>query len=440
MMIKLFKNISLVAFSLIIMNGQVLAQGLLTLEDALKLAFANNHAVLFASKQSEIDQNNNSIGTAGFLPSLDANAGLRKSVLNVNQLYLDGREVNRTGAVSDQLDAGIALNWTIFDGTRMFLRKEQLAEMQRIGELEYKNMLELSATDIINQYFLIVRIKAELINIEESLEISRERMSLTELRETLGKLSKFDVLQAKTDLNSDIADSIDATIEYQNAKIELKRMIGIGDYDDFDVESEIELLPNIAETPNNIIENQNTQLLLAKQNQKLADLESSISNSNFLPRVNAFGAYNWARAKSQSGFLSENTSYGLNYGLNLSLNIFDGLNSSRESENAQIRIEMSDILYRQTAQSVFSELRKVQNTYNALKMKLDFELENIAVAEENMALATDRLNLGIITPLEFREVQNKLNIARTRLTETKYQLKQSETTLLKITGNLISGN
>jgi outer membrane protein len=440
MMIKFFKNISLIAFSLILLSGQVIAQGLLTLEDALKLAFANNHAVLFASKQSEIDQNNNSIGNAGFLPSLDANAGLRKSILNVNQLYLDGREVNRTGALSDQMDAGIALNWTIFDGTRMFIRKEQLAEMQKIGELEYKNMLELTATDIINQYFSIVRTKAVLISIEESLEISRERMSLTELRESLGRLSKFDVLQAKTDLNSDIADSIDAAIQYQNSKIELKRMIGIGEYDDFDVEAVIDLLPQIVAVGENEIENQNTQLLLAKQNQKLANLESSLANSYYLPQLDAFGAYNWARAKSQSGFLSENTSYGLNYGLNLSLNIFDGLNSSRESENAKIRIEMSDIIYRQTAQSVFSEIRKVQNTYNALKMKLDFELENIAVAEENMDLASDRLNLGIITPLEFREVQNNLNKARTRLTETQYQLKQSETTLLRITGNLISGN
>lgn len=430
----------IVILTIIISGSSAVSQDILNLEDALKLAFENNHSVIFAGKQSKIDSNNNVIGNAGFLPTLDANAGVRKSVLNVNQSYLDGRQVNRTGAVSDQLDAGIALNWTIFDGTRMFLRKEQLSEIQKIGELEYKNMLELTANDIINQYFGIVRIKADLQSITDNLEISRDRLELTELRESLGKASKFDVLQAKTDLNSDIADSIDKAIEYQNAKIELNRMMGISEYEEFEVGSVIELMPAFSIPSFDIVKQQNTALLIAQQNKNLAELESSMAQSFLLPQINAFGAYNWSRAKSQSGFLSENTSYGLNYGLTLSLNLFDGLNSSREVENAAIRIEMSEILYRQIAESINAQMLRELNTYNALKLKLEFEFENIAVSEENMMLASDRLSLGVITPLEFREAQNKLNHARTRLTGTQYQLKVSETTLLRIIGNLISSN
>lgn len=413
------------------------SQDVMTLGNALQIAFANNHQVLLVSKQLEIAQNNNTLGNAGFLPNLSIGSGWRESIQNVNQVFLDGRSVDRTGARADQFDAGINLNWTIFDGMKMFLIKEQFSEIERIGQLELKSIMEITAGNIISTYYNIVRIKSQLRYISESVQISRERFSLTKIREEVGRTSKFDVLQAQTDLNTDIADSISIAIEFLNSKMDLTLLMGLSKFEDFDVEDDI-IIRDIIPIPDiSSLESKNTNLQIAKQNKKIAEIERSIANSALLPQLNLYGNYNLSQAKSQSGFLIENSAIGGNYGLSISYSIFEGFNRRRNIENATTKIEMSAIDYNFLADNIISRLKKEFNTIELLKSKLGFDKENILVAEENMQLASERLSLGVITPIEFREIQNKLNQARTRLTETLYLLKLSETTILHITGSLI---
>lgn len=424
-----------------VLNASLLqSQQIMTLENALQIAFANNHQVLIAGKQLEIDKNNNTIGNAGFLPNLSLGAGWRESIQNVNQVFLDGRGVDRTGARSDQIDAGINLNWTIFDGMRMFLRKEQFSELEKTGELEFRSMLELTASQVITLYYGIVRFKSRLQSITETVQISRERLSLTQTREELGRVSKFDVLQAQTDLNTDIADSISIAIELLNSKIELTKIIGLSKFEDFDVENEIKLNGDILLPDKVTLENRNTNLTILQQNMKIAEIEMDIAKSTLLPQLNFYGNYSLSRAKSQSGFLIENNSIGGNYGITLSYGIFEGFNRSRNIQNALIKTEMSEIQYNLLKESIIAQLNKEYNTIELLNNKLKFDQENISVSEENMQLTSERLSLGVITPIEFREVQNKLNQARTRLTETLYLLKLSETSILHLSGSLINQN
>jgi outer membrane protein TolC len=66
------------------------------------------------------------------------------------------------------------------------------------------------------------------------------------------------------------------------------------------------------------------------------------------------------------------------------------------------------------------------------------EKQNLIAAEENLDIALERLRLGNITPLEFRETQINLFNAKSRLVAAQFEAKSAETELLRLSGQLIT--
>jgi outer membrane protein TolC len=101
------------------------AQQILTLNEALKIALANNYSIQLAKNDAEIAINSNYAGAAGMLPTVAVTASQDNVVNNTQQKFLNGTENNKDGAKSNQLNAGIELGWTIFDGLKMFATKNK---------------------------------------------------------------------------------------------------------------------------------------------------------------------------------------------------------------------------------------------------------------------------------------------------------------------------
>src|SRR5690606_3046758 len=128
-----------------------------------------------ARNEAEIADNNANIGNAGFLPFLDANGSYSKSINNTRQEFFDGRNVERDGAESSNLSLGVSLNWTIFDGLRMFASLDRLKALRETGELNFRLEVENNISEIISTYYNIVRL-------EEVLEVIRSEEHTSELQ------------------------------------------------------------------------------------------------------------------------------------------------------------------------------------------------------------------------------------------------------------------
>jgi len=99
----------------------------LSLEDAVRISLENNYTIKIARSEAQIDENNLSRGNAGFLPSLDLTGRANNSSQNVSQVFLDGRLVEKDGAKSSLYEGSLGLNWTVFDGFRMFISYDRLS-------------------------------------------------------------------------------------------------------------------------------------------------------------------------------------------------------------------------------------------------------------------------------------------------------------------------
>jgi outer membrane protein TolC len=154
---------------------------------------------------AEIAKNNNTLGKAGFLPTLTATGTKSWTVNNTKLEFFSGDVREGKNAHSDNFNPNATLNWTIFDGFNMWISKERLNELENLGEIEARITIEENVIRMVASYYQIVQQEMLLDVIREALALSLERKKLSEARIQLGADSKLDLLQALSDLDADSA-------------------------------------------------------------------------------------------------------------------------------------------------------------------------------------------------------------------------------------------
>jgi len=96
------------------------AQEVLSLEDAVKIALENNYEIKISKNELSIDKTNASIGNAGILPRVSANVIDNNNIINLTQTRIDGSVNTLNNAKNNTMVYGVGLDWTVFDGFRMF--------------------------------------------------------------------------------------------------------------------------------------------------------------------------------------------------------------------------------------------------------------------------------------------------------------------------------
>ena len=423
---------------IIALNHQSYSQETLTLQDAIAITLSNNFSISIARNESKIAENNSTIGNAGFLPTLDASGSYTKSSSNTKQEYFDGRTIDRSGAKSTNINAGINLNWTIFDGLAMFGNINMLKELKRIGKANFKSEVENNIADVTETYYNLIREKQVLDVLRETITISEERVRIAQSKKDVGSGSKFDLRQAQVDLNEDKSNLLKEELTYEQLKVSLNQLMGRDVNTDFGVKDTILVNENLnLDGLKDLSLLRNTDLYIAKRTLNLAEINLNFARSEWFPTISLVGGYNYTNSESQAGFIKSNKNYSLNYGISASFNLFNGLNTSRKIENAEIEIENSKLNYDLVRTGIEANLLNIYKKYlNSLEL-VNLEEENLTIARESVDIALERLRLGNITPLEFRETQQKLIDAKSRLVSAQYDAKSAETELLRLSGQLI---
>jgi outer membrane protein len=421
--------------------GIVSAQEVLSPQDAVAIGLKNNYSINIAKNSKEIAENNASLGNAGVLPTLDATGSTSKSVSNTSQKYSNGASIDVNGVDSKNYAAGINLNWTIFDGLKMFASLDQLKELKKVGESNYKLTVEQNINDILSTYYDIVRQKQVLESTQRSVAISEERLKITQSQKDVGSASKFDVLRAQVDLNGDKSSLMNQELTLQQAKTKLNQLLGRDVKTEFDVIDTIDVKTNLSyDDLFSVTMQNNNQILLARQNRNVAESQLKLERGDLLPVISLNLGYNYSRSESGAGFFISSNTAGITYGISASLNLFNGMNTKRRIENAEVSIESSELAFKQIQDQIKANFENTFLKYKNSLQLVKLESENYNAAEENADIALEKLKVGSITPVDFRQVQLDLMNAKSRLLSAEYDAKTSETNLLQISGQLVKSS
>ena len=429
----LFSNLLLFLFCIVKIN----AQEVLTIEDAMKIALQNNFDIKIASNNLDLNKVNATTGNAGMLPRVTATLVDTNSIQNSSQTRQDGTTTSLDNAKNNSLNYGIGLDWTIFDGFKMFARLDQLKELQKLGEAELKRTMILKISAVNAVYFDLVQQQQQLAALDTTIVISTQRLILAQNRFAIGKSSKLEVLNAQVDLNTDKVALLRQKESYANRKIVLNQVLARDSKVDFKVVDQVPVDEKlILSELIALAEKQNPQLEAQIINKRVSELELKQIKGERYPMVSVNTGYNFLDNQSSLGFTSQFTAKGLNYGLRASLNLFDGLAQNRNEKIAKILIENAKIAIEQQSLLLNSELTIAFQTYLTNLELIQLEQTNVAIAKQNLNITVDKFRIGTITTLEFRAAQLNYINAKVRYSNAQFQAKLSEIALRELAGNI----
>jgi outer membrane protein len=416
----------------------VLAQELLTVEEAVKIALENNYQIRIASNMLEIDKTGVNIGNAGMLPSVGATLNTNNSVQNSSQTRADGNLVELDNAKNNNLNYGVGLDWTIFDGFRMFARYDQLKELEKLGEAQLKQAVLTKVSDVMIGYYDLVQQQQNLTALDSTLVISEQRLKLANNRFTIGKASKLEVLNAQVDLNTDLTTMLRQKELIATSKILLNEILARDTKIDFRVIDEITLdeqlfLPELE----SLAKQQNPLLQAQIINKNIARLELKQVKAARYPTIVANTGYVFSESESSLGFTTSAESRGWNYGISARLNIFEGFTQNQNEKIAKIQLDNTNLLIEQQWQTLESQLGTAYQNYLTNISLIELEKSNEAIARENLEITIEKFKIGTIPTLEFRTAQLNYIRAIVRYSNAKFQAKLSEISLKEFAGILI---
>ncbi|MBT8268268.1 MAG: TolC family protein [Flavobacteriaceae bacterium] len=424
----------------LLMATSVFGQDLLTKAQAIDIALMENYGIQIANNNLEQADNNQDILNSGYLPTISGVAGSTFNIDNTEVEFSNGNVSELRGAESSRYNAAVNLNYTLFDGMGRRYNYSRLKKQYQLSELEVRRTIENTLLQLFSVYYEVARTSENVGSLEESLDISKERLKRAEYQFEFGQDTKLGVLNARVDINNDSINLINAAQSLINSKRDLNFVLGNALDRAFEVDTTVIFLMQLDR--NDLFEKMqanNVDLLQIDKNLEISDLTIKTNKAAYLPTLGLNGSYGWNKNNNNpASFLIRSTSDGFSGGLTLNWNLFDGGRTTTLVRNAKIDLENQKLLKEQTQMDIERNFNNAWDDYQNKVSIYQVQVENIETAKNNFDRTEEKFKIGQATSLEFRQAQVNLLTAEIRKNQAKYDAKLAELTVLQLSGELLN--
>jgi outer membrane protein TolC len=414
------------------------AQNALTEQDAISIALKYNYDILVARNNASTDSVNNTPGNAGMLPNISINASESYSAANnIQQKFSDGTSLNSSNVNSNSLNASVGLNWTLFDGGKMFVTKRKLNEIQALGEIQFRDGVLQTVYDVILAYYDVVRQKQELASINEVITYNLERVKISQTSYDAGLSPKTNLLQAKIDLNVYQENAINQQSIIIAAKRTLNKLLGRNPDISFEVLDSIPI--------NDLLDKQelakkldasNTSILAYKKQVDISKLSLKEMNTLLFPRISFNTGYGLFQSNTPGSIPLTSRTIGPSIGGTISIPVFQAGNAGRQIKIAKIQLQSDEYNLESIRLQMNQQLQNALTQFENHLQLLRIEKDNAILAKENLEISIQRLRFGQTTSLEVSLAEGSFVESLTRLINFEYDLKVAETKLKQLLSRL----
>jgi len=421
----------------LLLSGIIKAQTVLTIDDAINMAMKNNFDILVARNDADIAKVNNTAGNAGMLPTVAVTGTGYYGVTDTKQKLSGGSENHYPSLSSTTMSAGAQLSWNLYDGGKMFVTKNKLNEIQALGEIQYKDKVMQSLSNIIAAYYDVVRQKQQLSSINEAMNYNKDRLTIAQAGFNAGSLLKSDLLQAKIDLNVTTENAIDQQYAIEAALKTLNQLLGKNADETYQISDSIPLnySPDKADLIRKI-NNSNTGILSFQKQIDIAELALKECRSLYLPTFNIKAGYYLSQTDNSAGTTLNNSSAGPQVEGTLVIPLYSAGETKRKVAAARIEAESAGYDLQNIKLQINTQLQNMLTEFEDQQELLKIENENNELAKENIQISINRLKHGQTTSLEVHMAQEDYVQSCTRLINFRYNLKIAETKLKQLVSAL----
>lgn len=425
---------------LILLSCSIYGQDVYDLKRCIEVGLQQNYDIRIIRNEQLISDNNTTLANAGYLPSVDLSAGYSGTLNNVEQKLTSG-DTNKNNNINNQnLNAGINLNWTVFDGFKIQTNYNRLKELQQIGEINTRITIENFIANLSTEYYNYIQQNIRLNNLKYAVKLSRERLRIVEARYQIGSSSRLDYQQAKVDFNADSSRLIQQYEVLFTSRVQLNKLMSVHDVEQQVLVADTLIKYNPLLNREDIwlkTKSSNSLMQLTQHSKRLSELDLKNILSQNYPYLKLNAGYAYTRNIYDTGSYDWQQNMGLNYGVTIGMNLFNG-NRKRQKQNAKLEIENRQLETEQLELSIKTSLANMWMAYQNNMQLVNLEKENVETAYENYDIAIDRYKLGDLSGIELREAQNSLFAADERLVQAMYNTKLCEISLNQLSGQIIS--
>ncbi|MCC6753806.1 MAG: TolC family protein [Saprospiraceae bacterium] len=414
------------------------AQDTLRLEEAIAIGLKQNFSIAVAQQDVALATNNYTRGNAGMLPSVTLSGSLGKSKSSTLQEFVTGNVVDKAGAASTQYNAAVDLNWTLFDGGKMFSSYEKLAVYKDMGIQQLKLEIEAAVASISTQYYGVAQQEFLLRSYEQLLVSLQQYAQWMQTVFDAGQIRKSDLLLATLEVNRQRANVLRQREVLESVKRQFNQMLGRDPLTPFAI-PELSTVPGIMpqQYDRSAILSNNLRLQWLESEKRAIALELDEWRAERYPKLQLSAGYSFNKTENQAGFLLFNRNHGWNAQLGAQWNLFDGSRIRREIANARIRMLQSDIRY--TGSKLETGLQ-IEGAWAAYRLALELhqlETENLKIAHQHYDLTVQNYRDGAALFLEVKEAQRQQEQAIQSMLTHWYDAKRAEIEFQRLNGELV---
>lgn len=412
--------------------GSVSAQKDLNLAQAIEIGLEKNYNIQIVRQSEKIADLNNTWGNAGQYPSVEFN--FRS---NSKKDYNESDDFRQ-----NILTPSVDLNWTLFDGFAVRIRKDKLNDLANLSKGNTIVAVESQIQLIILAYYKALMEQERLEVNKRIKELSEDRYGNEKVASELGTKGSYELLLAKNAFLEDKSNYLTQQVNYNNAVRDLNFLLGVEEStqyiftDAFMTNITDYRLANLLDkmfANNNNLKNRYMQEAIQKR-----DIE--MARSNYYPRVSLGAGVQGNKYSQKFDTAPKMDTKSHNVYANLSLNylIFNGNANRRALQIAKIEEEISKIQTDDLKHSLTNILAQNFELYELRKELLELAEENKLATEINMQLSKEKYESGSINSFNYRDVQISYQNASLARLSAIYNLIQSKTTLVRMTGGILS--
>jgi outer membrane protein TolC len=417
------------------------AQEILTTDEAVKLALDYNYGIKIATNTVEIANNNQGVLNSGYLPTLTGLAGGTIDLQDSEGQRTEGDPVIANGIETRRYNASLNLNYTLFDGLGRLYNYRRLKEEFQLSELEARETIETTIIQLYSIYYTIAQLSENTDALEQTIAISKNRLTRSGYQFDYGQATKLEVLNAEVDINNDSINIINIRQELKNTKRDLNVVMGNSYAEDFNVNTDVSFLLQLSKEELLTKTKANNVLILqTERNINISQFDIKTNRAQFLPTVGLVGSYGWNETTTDNplAFTIQSTASGVSGGLNLTWNLFDGGSTLTRVRNAKINLESQKLQKEQLLIDVERNFNNAWDDYQNKLVVFQVQEDNIKTAQNNFDRTEEKFKIGQVNSIEFRQAQLNLLNAELSRNQAKYTAKLSELEVLQISGELLN--
>lgn len=297
--------------------------------------------------------------------------------------------------------------------------------------------LEATAQELVVQgsqlFWQALYLKESLAILEENRNLAHDQwMQMKNLLEQ-GMVSELEVQQTELFYKRTLPELASAQNAHASTLNEMKVLAGLDPAEELRLSGTITLPDSTASLSDEVALNQNVRLRAAIKEFDIANEQIKASKSARLPVITASLGYNLNSQDDDFKFENDNQLW---YGrVAIQIPLFTGGLNNAGIARSKIGLENARIEADQVRLGLMKDLRNARLRRSLALEHIQSEEEAIVLSGKELEIAQERTKLGLLTPLENKEIRLNLTRAKLNLINARLDLRLATSEINKILGN-----